>query len=92
MFIDDHLHDSCHMSLQSAFGGRGDRADPSVWPEVEGPLEVISYLLRSFEKSRSLIYCMSSLLLQVILFEGWMLGFKPLPNEVVKAVDPQVIL
>lgn len=27
---------------------------------------------------------------QVILFEGWMLGFKPLPNEVVKAVDPQV--
>uniref|UniRef100_K3XYS5 Phosphoribulokinase/uridine kinase domain-containing protein n=1 Tax=Setaria italica TaxID=4555 RepID=K3XYS5_SETIT len=52
---------------KSAFGGRGDRADPSVWPEVEGPLEVI-------------------------LFEGWMLGFKPLPNEVVKAVDPQVIL
>ncbi|PAN29129.1 hypothetical protein GQ55_5G203500 [Panicum hallii var. hallii] len=50
---------------KSAFGGRGDRADPSVWPEVEGPLEVI-------------------------LFEGWMLGFKPLPNEVVKAVDPQL--
>ncbi|WVZ69261.1 hypothetical protein U9M48_018074 [Paspalum notatum var. saurae] len=49
---------------KSAFGGRGDRADPSVWPEVEGPLEVI-------------------------LFEGWMLGFKPLPNEDVKAVDPQ---
>ncbi|CAO2165960.1 unnamed protein product [Urochloa humidicola] len=50
---------------KSAFGGRGDRADPSVWPEVEGPLEVI-------------------------LFEGWMLGFKPLPIEVVKAVDPQL--
>ncbi|PUZ75220.1 hypothetical protein GQ55_1G136600 [Panicum hallii var. hallii] len=50
---------------KSAFGGRGDRADPSVWPEVEGPLEVI-------------------------LFEGWMLGFKPLPNEVVKTVDPQL--
>ncbi|KAG0538953.1 hypothetical protein BDA96_03G281000 [Sorghum bicolor] len=50
---------------KSAFGGRGDRADPSVWPEVEGPLEVV-------------------------LFEGWMLGFKPLPNEVVKAVDPQL--
>ncbi|XP_039812333.1 D-glycerate 3-kinase, chloroplastic-like isoform X3 [Panicum virgatum] len=50
---------------KSAFGGRGDRADPSVWPDVEGPLEVI-------------------------LFEGWMLGFKPLPNEVVKAVDPQL--
>ncbi|XP_066314750.1 D-glycerate 3-kinase, chloroplastic-like isoform X4 [Miscanthus floridulus] len=44
---------------KSAFGGRGDRADPSVWPEV-------------------------------VLFEGWMLGFKPLPNEVVKAVDPQL--
>ncbi|KAJ6820466.1 D-glycerate 3-kinase, chloroplastic [Iris pallida] len=28
--------------------------------------------------------------LSVILFEGWMLGFKPLPNEVVKAVDPQL--
>ncbi|XP_062217896.1 D-glycerate 3-kinase, chloroplastic-like isoform X2 [Phragmites australis] len=51
---------------KSAFGGRGDRADPSLWPEVEGPLEVV-------------------------LFEGWMLGFKPLPNEVVKAVDTQVM-
>lgn len=50
---------------KSAYGGRGDRANPSTWPEVEGPL-------------------------WVILFEGWMLGFKPLPNEVVKAVDPQL--
>ncbi|CAA6666318.1 unnamed protein product [Spirodela intermedia] len=50
---------------KSAYGGRGDRADSSAWPEVEGPLDVI-------------------------LFEGWMLGFKPLPNEVVRAVDPQV--
>ncbi|XP_058074666.1 D-glycerate 3-kinase, chloroplastic isoform X2 [Magnolia sinica] len=52
---------------KSAYGGKGDRADPSTWPEVEGPLEVI-------------------------LFEGWMLGFKPIPNEVVKAVDPQLEL
>ncbi|KAK4361924.1 hypothetical protein RND71_017165 [Anisodus tanguticus] len=50
---------------KSAYNGRGDRADPSTWPEVEGPLPVI-------------------------LFEGWMLGFKPLPPEVVKAVDPQL--
>ncbi|GAU11035.1 hypothetical protein TSUD_113280 [Trifolium subterraneum] len=50
---------------KSAFGGRGDRADPSTWPEVEGPLTVV-------------------------LFEGWMLGFKPVPGEVVKAVDPQL--
>lgn len=50
---------------KSAYSGRGDRADPSEWPEVEGPLPVI-------------------------LFEGWMLGFKPLPPEVVKAVDPQL--
>ncbi|XP_020243991.1 D-glycerate 3-kinase, chloroplastic [Asparagus officinalis] len=52
---------------KSAYGGRGDRADPSTWPEVKGPLTVI-------------------------LFEGWMLGFKPLPNDVVKAVDPQLEL
>lgn len=26
--------------FQSAYSGRGDRADPSVWPEVEGPLTV----------------------------------------------------
>ena len=26
--------------IQSAFNGRGDRADPSTWPEVEGPLTV----------------------------------------------------
>ncbi|XP_072069244.1 D-glycerate 3-kinase, chloroplastic-like [Arachis hypogaea] len=50
---------------KSAFNGRGDRADPSTWPEVEGPLTVV-------------------------LFEGWMLGFKPLPTKVVKAVDLQV--
>ncbi|KAI5414033.1 hypothetical protein KIW84_058247 [Lathyrus oleraceus] len=50
---------------ESAFGGRGDRADPSTWPEVEGPLEVV-------------------------LFEGWMLGFKPVPVDAVKSVDPQL--
>ncbi|KAK6124894.1 hypothetical protein DH2020_041355 [Rehmannia glutinosa] len=50
--------------LESAYNGRGDRADPSTWPEVEGPLTAV-------------------------LFEGWMLGFKPVPVEVVKAVDPQ---
>jgi hypothetical protein len=27
--------------LQSARSGRGDRADPSVWPAVEGPLKVM---------------------------------------------------
>ncbi|KAL7191369.1 hypothetical protein ACSBR2_023444 [Camellia fascicularis] len=50
---------------KSANSGRGDRADPSTWPEIEGPLTVV-------------------------LFEGWMLGFRPLPVEVVKAVDPQL--
>ncbi|XP_050230668.1 D-glycerate 3-kinase, chloroplastic [Mercurialis annua] len=50
---------------KSAYSGRGDRADPSKWPEVEGPVTVI-------------------------LFEGWMLGFKPVPVDVVKAVDPQL--
>ncbi|KAL6497054.1 hypothetical protein OROGR_028983 [Orobanche gracilis] len=50
---------------KSAYNGRGDRADPSTWPEVEGPLTAV-------------------------LFEGWMLGFKPVPAEVVKAVDPQL--
>ncbi|KAL2932515.1 D-glycerate 3-kinase chloroplastic [Bienertia sinuspersici] len=53
------------MKMKSAYNGRGDRADPSTWPEVEGPLTAI-------------------------LFEGWMLGFKPLPDEAVKAVDPQL--
>lgn len=50
---------------KSAYNGRGDRADPSMWPEIEGPLTVV-------------------------LFEGWMLGFRPLPSEKVKAVDPQL--
>ncbi|GLU22158.1 hypothetical protein SLE2022_382540 [Rubroshorea leprosula] len=50
---------------KSSYNGRGDRADPSIWPEVEGPLTVV-------------------------LFEGWMLGFKPVLNKVVKAVDPQL--
>ncbi|KAL9244662.1 hypothetical protein vseg_018418 [Gypsophila vaccaria] len=50
---------------KSAYNGRGDRADPSTWTEVEGPLTAI-------------------------LFEGWMLGFKPLPGDTVTAVDPQL--
>lgn len=50
---------------KSAYNGKGDRADPKTWPQVEGPLVAV-------------------------LFEGWMLGFKPLPVEVVKAVDPQL--
>ena len=36
--------------MQSAYSGRGDRADPSTWPEVEGPLtvrEIHKYLLLS---------------------------------------------
>lgn len=28
--------------------------------------------------------------LQVVLFEGWMLGYEPQDNEAVTAVDPQV--
>ncbi|KAL3633010.1 hypothetical protein CASFOL_025994 [Castilleja foliolosa] len=50
---------------KSAYKGKGDRADPSTWPEVEGPLTAV-------------------------LFEGWMLGFKPVSVEAVKAVDPQL--
>jgi len=36
--------------------GKGDRADRSSWPQVQGPIDVI-------------------------LFEGWMLGFSPVPEE-----------
>ncbi|GLJ30809.1 hypothetical protein SUGI_0611350 [Cryptomeria japonica] len=50
---------------KSAYNGLGDRADPSTWPEIEGPLEVI-------------------------FLEGWMLGFKPLPDDTVKSIDPQL--
>eukprot|EP00983_Pelagomonas_calceolata_P098608 1158369-Pelagomonas_calceolata.AAC.13 len=41
---------------KSANGGRGDRADPSTWPKVNGPVDIV-------------------------LFEGWMSGFSPLPEE-----------
>lgn len=50
---------------KSAYNGRGGRADPLTWPEIEGPLTAV-------------------------LFEGWMLGFKPLPDDVVKTIDPQL--
>ncbi len=46
---------------KSQNGGRGDRADPSTWPRVQGPLDII-------------------------LFEGWMLGFKPQPTAHVQTV------
>eukprot|EP00200_Dunaliella_tertiolecta_P002230 CAMPEP_0202351190 /NCGR_PEP_ID=MMETSP1126-20121109/7943_1 /ASSEMBLY_ACC=CAM_ASM_000457 /TAXON_ID=3047 /ORGANISM="Dunaliella tertiolecta, Strain CCMP1320" /LENGTH=376 /DNA_ID=CAMNT_0048943275 /DNA_START=154 /DNA_END=1284 /DNA_ORIENTATION=- len=51
---------------KSANGGRGDRADPSTWPKVNGPVDIV-------------------------LFEGWMSGFSPLPEEEVKKVDPSLV-
>eukprot|EP00252_Welwitschia_mirabilis_P015968 TRINITY_DN35400_c0_g1_i1.p1 TRINITY_DN35400_c0_g1~~TRINITY_DN35400_c0_g1_i1.p1 ORF type:complete len:335 (+),score=75.26 TRINITY_DN35400_c0_g1_i1:111-1115(+) len=50
---------------KSANNGYGDRADPSTWPEIHGPLEII-------------------------FLEGWMLGFRPLPDEAVRKIDPQL--
>lgn len=47
---------------KSAFIGRGDRADPSTWPKVPGPLDLV-------------------------FFEGWMLGFKPVTDEAAGAVE-----
>lgn len=47
---------------KSAFGGHGDRADPSTWPVVNGPLDVV-------------------------LFEGWMLGFRPVDAAAAAAVE-----
>ncbi|KAI8466130.1 MAG: hypothetical protein J3K34DRAFT_454677 [Monoraphidium minutum] len=47
---------------KSAYGGLGDRADPSAWPTVEGPLDIV-------------------------LFEGWMLGFSPVGPEAAAAAD-----
>ncbi|BDA43365.1 D-glycerate 3-kinase, chloroplastic [Coccomyxa sp. Obi] len=51
---------------KSQNGGRGDRADPSTWPRVQGPLDII-------------------------LFEGWMLGFKPQPTTHVQTVDADLV-
>jgi len=52
---------------KSAHAGRGDRAAPGTWPNVEGPLDVL-------------------------LFEGWMSGFKPLEtDELAEAVDPSLV-
>ncbi|CAH8356219.1 unnamed protein product [Eruca vesicaria subsp. sativa] len=33
---------------KSAYSGRGDRADPTTWPEVEGPLKVYISILKCF--------------------------------------------
>lgn len=46
---------------KSQNGGRGDRADPTRWPHVQGPLDIV-------------------------LFEGWMLGFRPQPSAAVQQV------
>jgi pantothenate kinase-related protein Tda10 len=47
---------------KSAFAGRGDRAEPSTWPSVSGPVELV-------------------------FFEGWMLGFKPVGVEAASGVE-----
>ncbi|KAG4978979.1 hypothetical protein JHK84_038672 [Glycine max] len=109
---------------KSAFNGRGDRADPSTWSEVEGPLTLLDAelaeinvfyyqnLLSSQIRISILTFCSSdedNIVFTfgkngfatrtqynkkggnvVVLFEGWMLGFKPLPVDAVKVVDPQL--
>ncbi|KAJ7564277.1 hypothetical protein O6H91_02G010900 [Diphasiastrum complanatum] len=47
---------------KSSHHGHGDRANPSTWREVQGPLEVL-------------------------LFEGWMLGFEPREDPKLVAVN-----
>ncbi|EIE22379.1 P-loop containing nucleoside triphosphate hydrolase protein [Coccomyxa subellipsoidea C-169] len=49
---------------KSQNGGRGDRADTSTWPSVQGPLDII-------------------------LFEGWMLGFRP--SSDVQEIDGDLV-
>jgi D-glycerate 3-kinase len=56
----------CHRYDKSAFQGKGDRADESTWPSVEGPLDLV-------------------------LFEGWMLGFKPVGVEAAAAVEDSLV-
>lgn len=55
-----HTHSTTLMRMhrydKSANQGRGDRADPSTWPKVSGPVDIL-------------------------LFEGWMSGFSPLPED-----------
>lgn len=51
---------------KSAFAGRGDRADPSTWPVVSGPVELV-------------------------FFEGWMLGFKPVGAEAAGGVESSLM-
>ena len=56
-------HATPHRYDKSAFSGRGDRADPSTWPVVAGPL-------------------------QLVFFEGWMSGFRPVGAAAAAAVEP----
>ncbi|KAL5152595.1 D-glycerate 3-kinase, chloroplastic [Glycine soja] len=120
---DKFLKANC-LLMQSAFNGRGDRADPSTWSEVEGPLTLLDAelaeinvfyyqnLLSSQIRISILTFCSSdedNIVFTfgkngfatrtqynkkggnvVVLFEGWMLGFKPLPVDAVKVVDPQL--
>lgn len=50
---------------KSAYQGKGDRADPSTWPRIRGPVDVV-------------------------LFEGWMLGFSHVADKDAHAVDPDL--
>ena len=50
---------------KSAYSGKGDRADPTTWPSVSGPVDIV-------------------------LFEGWMLGFAPVEDSAAVSVDPNL--
>ena len=51
---------------KSAYQGKGDQADPSTWPTVQGPIDVV-------------------------LFEGWMLGFDAVSLQEAEAVDADLV-
>lgn len=50
---------------KSAYQGKGDRSDPSTWPKVRGPVDIV-------------------------LFEGWMLGFSHVAGNQARQVDPDL--
>lgn len=51
---------------KSAYQGKGDRAVPTTWPSVSGPVDIV-------------------------LFEGWMLGFAPVEESEAASVDQNLV-
>ena len=76
---------------KSLRGGRGDRGDPASWTRAEGRMHV-ECISRNGHYILSCVYFLYVCIgpVDVVLFEGWMLGFQPVSEHEAESLHPHL--